>query len=184
VLELVDLLLAATWLASVLAAWGRPGRRPLGAFGAGVLIVTLIAVLGVRIERDTGGRLWSDAASVTVGLALVMLGAIVHARARRALGAVWGPVPTPGAELVTHGPYARARHPAYAGLVMMATGTFLAHASLAVGAAATGLVSGLALKARLEDRRLEARFGEQWRRWAGTVPAWSIPGLRRRGTPR
>lgn len=182
-LRFVDGLLVTAWLASVALAWGRPGRRPTGALAAGLVLVAIVVALGVLIERTSGGRLWSAPAATALGLALVALGAGLHAWARAALGATWAPVATPGADLVVRGPYARLRHPAYAGLALMALGSVLAHASVAVGAAAAGLVAGLVMKARLEDRRLAARFGERWRRWAAAVPAWS-PALRSRGRPR
>lgn len=182
-LGLADVLLAIAWLASLALAWGRPGRRPIGAAWAGLVVAGIVLALGVRLERETGGRLGSAPAATALGLALVVVGAGLHAWARTALGATWAPVATPGDDLVTLGPYARLRHPAYAGLALMALGSVLAHPSVAVGAGAVGLVAGLVLKARLEDRRLAARFGERWRRWAAEVPPWA-PGLRSRGRPR
>jgi protein-S-isoprenylcysteine O-methyltransferase Ste14 len=181
--RLVDGVLALAWLASVLAAWGRPGRRPLWALAAGLVLAGLVATIGVRLERETGGRYCAGVLQTALGLSLVLVGTGLHARARAALGPAWAPIATPGAELVTRGPYAHLRHPAYAGLALMAIGSVLAHPSVAVGAAALGLVAGLVLKARVEDRRLAGRFGDRWRRWAAGVPAWSPP-LRWRGRPR
>jgi protein-S-isoprenylcysteine O-methyltransferase Ste14 len=180
----VDGVIALVWVASVLVAWGRRGRRPLPALAAGLVLAALVAALGVRVERATGGRCWDGAWTAATGLTLVTFGAILHARARAALGSAWSPVTAPGGRLVTHGPYARLRHPTYAGLALMAVGTALAHGSVAVVAAAAGLLGGLAVKARVEDRRLAARFGEPWRRWAADVPAWWPTRLRGRGTPR
>lgn len=180
----VDAVLAGAWLGSVLAAWAPAGRRPPARLAAALGVAALLAALGMHLERSAGGRLWSARPATAAGLALVLAGTVLHARARAALGTAWGPSATPGTELVARGPYARIRHPAYAGLVLMAIGTCLAHASLAVAAAMAGLVTGLVVKARMEDRRLAARFGERWRRWAASVPPWCPWSLRSRGRPR
>lgn len=178
--SLVDAVLASAWLASVVVAWGRPGRRPGGAFLAGIGLGAAVLALGLQVERATGGPLWRAPLATAIGVALAACGTVLHARARAALGRSWSPLATPSGErLVTHGPYARLRHPAYAGLVVLALGTVLAHPSVAVTVAASGLTVGLVLKSRAEDARLEARFGGAWRRWAADVRGWWPCALRR-----
>lgn len=98
-------------------------------------------------------------------------------------------------KLVTSGPYAYVRHPAYTGGVMAAVGTvvcFLGEGSwlrecgwldgtggkAVVGVAASLLaLTGVFVTRRsiMEDRKLRQAFGEQWDSWASNVPYRFIP---------
>ncbi len=66
----------------------------------------------------------------------------------------------PHARLRRHGPYAVIRHPMYAALLLGAAGLLTQNFSWGRFAAAGGLALALALKIRLEERRLTERFPE------------------------
>jgi protein-S-isoprenylcysteine O-methyltransferase Ste14 len=163
-----------------LAAGERPGltRRP-----PALLAATLaFAGLGWGLWRPLPLRLGPAARTLALaagaplyaaGLALVMWG-------RLALGDMFAASSSRGAplfaeqRLVTHGPYARVRHPMYLGYMLAAVGGLLLYRTwttlLLVPASLT-----LALRARREEAALAARFGAAWAAYVRRVPAW-IPG--------
>jgi protein-S-isoprenylcysteine O-methyltransferase Ste14 len=178
---LADALLAAAWiglLADALRRTPRPGGPGLA---ARVLAVAALAVPAVLLER-LGGRVEVPPALVVAGLGLVAAGLGLYLRALRALGPAWAvAVRAPrGGRLVDRGPYARVRHPAYLGLLLVVAGTLVAHPSLASGALALGLATGIAAKIQAEERVLRAALGEEWERYAIRVP----PLVPRLGRPR
>jgi protein-S-isoprenylcysteine O-methyltransferase Ste14 len=79
-------------------------------------------------------------------------------------------------ELVTSGPYARIRHPLYAGTLAVASG-FLAMAGVAVAAVGLPLfwlfffAYYFPYKNRGEGARLQRRHGARYERWVQAVPA-------------
>jgi protein-S-isoprenylcysteine O-methyltransferase Ste14 len=178
---LADALLAAAWivlLADALRRTPRPGGVSL--LGR-LLAVAALAVPAVLLER-LGGRAEAPPAIVVTGLGLVAAGLVLYARALRALGPAWAvAVQAPrGGRLVDRGPYARVRHPAYLGLLLVVAGTLAAHPSLASAALALGLATGIAAKIRAEERVLRDALGEAWERYATRVP----PLIPRLGGPR
>ena len=80
--------------------------------------------------------------------------------------------------LVRVGPYARVRHPMYAALLLylIALAAAGGHWLQLVGAVPLFLL-GTARRARLEDRLLEAEFGDEFRTYARSTPAF-IPRFR------
>lgn len=84
----------------------------------------------------------------------------------------------PTTRLVTDGVMGRLRNPMYVGMVLVTWG---------VGLMVAGdwlLVAGVALAALLhwgavlrEERYLEARFGDEYRRYRGAVPRYGLRGL-------
>lgn len=62
-----------------------------------------------------------------VGAAVCLAGTILAIWARRVIGRNWSPRPavTEAHELVTNGPYSVVRHPIYAGILLILTGTLL-----------------------------------------------------------
>jgi len=98
--------------------------------------------------------------------------------------------------MVTTGPYAHTRNPAYLGTFLILLGVILAGGNFATpagrafyGAGALAVIAFfgfyLPRKLRKEYRRLEALFGEQYRRHAANVPDfWPRPTPWRSGDPR
>jgi protein-S-isoprenylcysteine O-methyltransferase Ste14 len=97
---------------------------------------------------------WLGAAVMAAGAVLVVWGV-------RSLGRnlTPGTEPLPGAELITTGAYAHARHPIYAGVVLLLAGYTVAWSNWTLGV----VVGGIALqyfqaKAGAEERWLMERF--------------------------
>jgi protein-S-isoprenylcysteine O-methyltransferase Ste14 len=81
-------------------------------------------------------------------------------------------------ELVRTGPYAIVRHPIYTSLLAMLLCSLLVMTPWPWAAAALVLfVVGTEIRVRTEDRLLESRFGEEFRKYRNTVPAY-VPLLR------
>lgn len=75
--------------------------------------------------------------------------------------------------LVTEGIYSVMRHPQYLGLMFFTLG-WLIHWPTIIGAAMWPLLALLYYRlARIEDRDLEERFGEEYRRYREAVPMFS-----------
>ena len=79
--------------------------------------------------------------------------------------------------LATTGPYARLRHPQYAGFVLIMIGFLLQWPTLATLVMFPILLVVYRRLAIREEREVEARFGESWRRYAARTPRF-IPRLR------
>lgn len=110
-----------------------------------------------------------------VGVAPILLGAKLHAEAWRAFRTRSTPVRADGEPraLVTAGPYARTRNPMYlAGvLILLGVGFLLGSwGSLLVVPAYAALTHALLLPP--EERTMEARFGDAYRAYRRSVPAW------------
>jgi protein-S-isoprenylcysteine O-methyltransferase Ste14 len=189
-----EALVAAAWIAVVLDGL-RLARRERAAHAAlgpirravatppvlvrGALVAALVA--GAARLEGLAAPPTPTPALVLVGLGFVLAGVVLHARARRALGARWSTAIAvrAGHGLVDRGPYAVVRHPLYAAVLLLAAGSVLVHPSRAVAALTAGLAAGVVLKLRLEERALRAALGADWDRYAARVPAL-VPRLPRR----
>ena len=80
--------------------------------------------------------------------------------------------------LATEGPYARVRHPQYAGFVLIMFGFLLQWPTILTLAMFPVLVWMYVRLARFEERAAEARFGDSYRRYAAITPAF-LPSWRR-----
>ena len=77
-----------------------------------------------------------------------------------------------GHRLVTGGPYRITRHPMYLGIVSFHVGATLAMESLALLVITlVYVIPFTAVRIRAEDRVLAAGFGDEFRMFAGRVPA-------------
>lgn len=83
-----------------------------------------------------------------------------------------------GGALATSGPYARVRHPQYAGFVLVLTGFLFQWPTLLTLAMYPVLIWMYVRLARSEERETQATFGAQFDLYASRVPAF-IPTLKR-----
>lgn len=82
----------------------------------------------------------------------------------------------PPERLVVVGLYRYVRNPMYIGVLTIVAGFGFVSGSLLLGAYLLFLAVGFHLRVVLnEEPRLESQFGEEWRRYAETVPRW-LPG--------
>lgn len=114
---------------------------------------------------------------VGLGVALVIAGAALAIAARRRFIEAGTPVEPwkTVVRLTTSGVYRYVRNPMYVGLMLMAGGVGIAFAAdwtlVMVAPLALVLRNGVVLR---EERYLEAKFGEAYRRFKASVPRWGI----------
>ena len=155
----------------------KDGRSRLGIIlqAVGIALASFGPVLATRPPLDP------VSIAGTLAVLLLMGGAIgLFAASSRALGRNWSIVARTRSdhELVRHGPYALVRHPIYLGLMlfMLALAVALGHYWSLV-AAIPLYWAGTLIRTRIEDRLLEASFGDTFRDYARSTPAL-IPRLR------
>lgn len=138
-----------------------------------VQLALLAAVFLLPSRGDWTTPSWiSNAAHVAslIGLAVLAVGLINLGRSATPL-----PLPVENGDLRSDGLYRYVRHPIYTGVMTLAVGSAIPSGSIAVAAAAAGLVAWLAVKARWEERRLTARYPEYPSYAARTprfIPSW------------
>jgi protein-S-isoprenylcysteine O-methyltransferase Ste14 len=87
------------------------------------------------------------------------------------------PVDWSPAFLMTGGPYAISRHPMYIGELALWLGWAILYGSIPVLIGFAVLAAVVGLLAPREERALEAKFGEVYRRYKARVPRWvGLPG--------
>jgi protein-S-isoprenylcysteine O-methyltransferase Ste14 len=74
--------------------------------------------------------------------------------------------------LATTGPYARLRHPQYAGFILIMTGFLLQWPTLVTLLMYPVLVAMYLHLAHREEREAAERFGQEYAAWQARVPAW------------
>ena len=134
------------------------------------------AKIAFLVAALVGGGIAPDAVTGFAGIVLLGLGIFVRIAAIRALGAAYSHRIRPPLALVTRGPYAIVRHPAY-------LGTLVAHTGLAVVFFGPWSVAALlgawwpavVLRASIEDRFLLE--SPDYRAYALSVRARLVPGL-------
>ncbi len=154
-----------------MTAFGRKGGRWVA---AQVVLLAAIAALGPSGAVRPAHWISTLAGGFVIASGLAVLAAGLRALGRRNLT----PLPEPRAEavLVTHGIYARVRHPIYSGVMLAALGWALAWQSLPAGILAVLLPAFFAAKARNEEARLRQRFPD-YARYEREVPRF-VPRLR------
>lgn len=119
---------------------------------------------------------WRLGASVL----FLALAALLSWISARALGRQWriDAGLNPDHELVTSGPYRWVRHPIYTSMLCLILSTgFLVTPVVVLGVAIIVFMSGTQIRVRIEDQLLAARFGDQFREYRRTIPAY-IPFLK------
>jgi protein-S-isoprenylcysteine O-methyltransferase Ste14 len=142
-----------------------------------------------------------------IGMALAIGGGILRIAAFRALGDIWTSEPAVLKEhkLITNGPYAVSRHPAYTGLLGLMWGSTIALISpgswtreilgryvmasqdswamwtqllaLVMFGGQPIVVIAIAMTTREEEALLKRSFGKQWDKWARDTPWQIVPGV-------
>lgn len=100
--------------------------------------------------------------SVLIGGGFILLArswAVLHAAQRQR-------------RLATTGPYARIRHPQYAGFVLIMLGFLVQWPTLLTLTMFPVLVWMYVRLARAEEREVAGEFGEEWHQWAARTPSW------------
>lgn len=142
------------------------------------LAAQFLLFLGVAVALAYDGTLPEGEVGITrvLGAGVAFVGVILAFVASRRLGPALAapPIPRPGAELVTSGPYRLARHPIYGGISMFMLGTALVVDSLLGFAVAALLVPFFMTKARYEEKQLRIRY-PGYLAYRQTVPRWLIP---------
>jgi protein-S-isoprenylcysteine O-methyltransferase Ste14 len=88
----------------------------------------------------------------------------------------WKQVYRGGGQLVTTGLYNKFRHPQYLGLILIVIGFLIMWPTILTILLAPFLIGRYILLAREEDRELEKRFGDDFRRYRERVPPF-IPSM-------
>lgn len=154
------------------ASSGSTSRIPsLGSRGEGWVAIQFV-LIGTVVAAGFLPPRWPEGAQGVLGAAgaaLAVAGGLFAVWAARTLGRSLTPFPRPSerGELVERGPYRLVRHPIYgAGILFLAGYSLFASVpALAVTAALAGV---WALKARVEERLLAARYPAYGAYWART----------------
>ncbi|MGE5306166.1 MAG: methyltransferase family protein [Alphaproteobacteria bacterium] len=155
-------------------------------FGVPLTIYLLAPLLGVdpRFFGMYESHLWayllaqSGIISLKAGVFLVMLvstALLIVGFILLVLG--WKQVYRGRGRLVATGLYGKLRHPQYAGLILTVVAFLIQWPTILTVGLAPFLIGRYMLLAREEDRELEKEFGEQFRHYRETVPAF-IPSMR------
>jgi protein-S-isoprenylcysteine O-methyltransferase Ste14 len=113
-----------------------------------------------------------------LGLLIFVAGALVKLRAMQQAGEAFIPHVKTDAKLklVTGGPYALVRHPAYLGLGLSYLGlAILFNSRIGLLALAVLVLPAIVWRITKEEELLATRFGEAWKKYASQAPARLIP---------
>ena len=115
-----------------------------------------------------------------IGLALLVLGSLFFVYVLSYLrSGFFGETEPKLGFLITEGPYRVCRHPQYLSFIIMILGFDLMFKSVIGIAFTLGLsVPSVVYRARVEDRLLRNKFGEEWEDYAGKV-GFLLPKFRR-----
>ena len=122
--------------------------------------------------------------ALALGALLYFPGLALYLWARLTLGEMYNVSSSVGAQLyadhrlVTHGPFAFARHPMYLGIILASVGGILVYRTWTL-LFITVTFLGLVLRARREEQALAAEFGQQWEEYGQRAPGW-VPHILRR----
>jgi protein-S-isoprenylcysteine O-methyltransferase Ste14 len=119
-----------------------------------------------------------------LGAALYFPSLVLYGWGLRTLGAMFGVASGfgvrlySGHRLVSTGPFSFVRHPMYLAVMLAGLGGLLIYRTWAMLFFSLNML-GLVIRARREERALEAEFGVEWAEYARRVPAF-VPRLWRR----
>ncbi len=150
----------------------RPGQLP--ALAALLILPLVTPMLSAWGERSALWPLPGGAVLRWGGVALAGAGILLRVLAIQRLGPRLSPLVEVqrGHALETGGVYAALRHPGYAGAWVANLGSILAFGSAATLPLAVLLALVLAWRVRVEEREMDAAFGEAWRRYRARTGAF------------
>lgn len=170
------------WIAGLGAGIATVGRMRdelqtdggLGRDTAAVLDALYVVHLGaiVAVGATDPRQPQSSAVPVTVGVATSAAGAAVTATSMGLFPSVSQVNAVEDDELVVDGIYRYSRNPQYLGWSGVLLGTALALRSTRALALAAAYPAVVSWWVRQEERHLDARFGERYRRYRRTTPRW------------
>ena len=133
-----------------------------------VLLIVLV-VLPFVLPVDP---LWAGRQSTVLAVLLVMTGFVLTGAGAFALGRDLVPWVSPRevAPLRTTGAYRLTRNPIYVGLLIATAGWVVWFARIDLIVVWVLLVVVLVVKARVEERRLVVRYGDEYREYAARTP--------------
>jgi protein-S-isoprenylcysteine O-methyltransferase Ste14 len=145
------------------------------------LIATIAVVLGLYLDRTLPAYVIETMLTfnerLIVGALIAVAGGVVVLAAERQFRSVGTNVQPwkPTLRIATDGIYARLRNPMYVGLLLLTGGIGIALASdwTLVLLVPTALVLHYGVVKR-EERYLEAKFGDTYRRYKAKVPRWGF----------
>jgi protein-S-isoprenylcysteine O-methyltransferase Ste14 len=143
-------------------------------------LITGVIVIAVSFYVDVRYTQYPEVSRV-FGMLLVSLGlASVFWSTLVARDAVLGEIEPRSDKLIQRGPFALVRHPMYLGFSIALSGIAISARSW------PGLICVFLLfvpsaifRAKMEERALAAKFGEEWQAYAARVP-FMLPGPRRK----
>ena len=107
------------------------------------------------------------------GAILAIAGAVLALRSALLLAGRGRPQRGPRPAFVIAGPYTRVRNPLLLGLLLLLAGIAVATDSSGLGLLAlAGSIAAHVWVTRVEEPRLQARFGEAYREYLVRVPRW------------
>jgi protein-S-isoprenylcysteine O-methyltransferase Ste14 len=148
-------------------------------FRATILLVCLIRVPFPQIDAWLFPLLWFwHPAAIVSGCALMLASFIAIIWLHNSMGADWRSGIEEHADdrgqLIESGAFAWTRNPIFIGIQLAQLGFFLALPTVFTLVCLIIGVAAIHAQVRLEERHLEARFGDVWRSYAARVPRWII----------
>lgn len=150
----------------------------LGALGLAVIAMPPAPFPRIKISRllEHPELLFNDEVffALLVPGAVFLVSVLLRIQARRTIGEHTRGFTHDADRLVTDGLYSKIRHPLYVSNTGVAYSLILLHLGFTPVAAIPVilLVVFEVLLSKMEDRYLESRFGEEWRKWAAKTPAF------------
>jgi len=146
---------------------GRPSRPFLYRFRGVILSILAVAVLIFPPSE-------LSLVPFLIFVNLFIIAAYLRMRARCSIGDHSRSNVQMAPVLVTWGAYARLRHPLYLSNTVVALSLIVLHLGLSVRVLpfAAFMIGFCYALSKLDDRYLESRYGDEWRRWAEKTPAF------------
>ena len=153
---------------------GADDARPDRLVPLGSVLALLGLIAWLALPSGTVPGAWMRLPQIFgLGTALLVGHVVLLVASQRALDASWsGDMRLrPDHALITHGIYARSRHPMYLGVLFWCAGT-IAVGSHALLLAYLPLALGVIRRAPIEETLLEARHGDAWSAYATKTNRW------------